>query len=73
MIYMVRELQPTPQGVPLDLYLFTSLTSWKPYEHLQAEVMDHVFASVGRFGLRVYQAPSGLDLRAVAPGAILPG
>lgn len=73
MIYMVRELQPTPQGVPLDLYLFTSLTSWKPYEHLQAEVMDHVFASVGRFGLRVYQAPSGLDLRAVAPGAMLPG
>ena len=62
---MVRELQPTPQGIPLDLYLFTSLTSWKPYEHFQAAVMDHVVASVRRFGLRIYQAPSGLDVRSL--------
>ena len=65
MLYMVRELQPTPQGIPLDLYLFTSLTSWKPYEHFQAAVMDHVVASVRRFGLRIYQAPSGLDVRSL--------
>lgn len=62
MIYMVRELAPTPQGVPLDLYFFTEQTAWKDYEHLQASVMDHVFASVASFGLRIYQAPSGLDL-----------
>lgn len=65
MLYMVRELQPTPHGIPLDLYLFTSLTSWKPYEHFQAEIMDHVIASVQRFGLRIYQSPSGLDVRSV--------
>ncbi len=63
MLYMVRELAPTPQGIPLDLYLFTSLTSWKPYEHFQAGIMDHIVASVHRFGLRIYQAPSGLDFR----------
>ncbi|MCM1521662.1 MAG: mechanosensitive ion channel family protein [Muribaculaceae bacterium] len=63
MTCMVRELDPTPQGLPIDLYFFTSLTSWKPYEHLQASVMDHVLASVHRFGLRIYQAPSGLDVR----------
>ena len=67
MIYMVRELAPTPQGVPLDLYFFTEQTVWKDYEHLQASVMDHVFASVVRFGLRIYQAPSGLDLKRLAP------
>ena len=62
MIYMVRELAPTPQGVPLELYFFTKNTAWKSFEHMQAAVMDHVMASVGRFGLRIYQAPSGLDL-----------
>ncbi len=64
MTCMVRELAPTPQGVPVDIYFFTTVTSWKPYELIQADLMDHVLASVGRFGLRVYQAPSGLDVRA---------
>lgn len=62
MLYMVRELAPTPQGIPLELYFFTSLTSWKPYEHFMAGVTDHVLASVHRFGLSIYQAPSGRDI-----------
>lgn len=66
MVYMVRELAPTPQGIPLELYFFTSLTSWKPYELFTAQVTDHVLASVHRFGLRVYQAPSGRDLALLA-------
>lgn len=66
MVYMVRELAPTPNGIPLELYLFTSVTSWKPYEHFQAAVIDHVLASVHRFGLRIYQAPSGRDIALLA-------
>lgn len=66
MVYMVRELAPTPEGIPLELYFFTSLTSWKPYEHFQAQVIDHVLASVHRFGLRIYQAPSGRDVAMLA-------
>ncbi|MCM1076986.1 MAG: mechanosensitive ion channel family protein [Bacteroides sp.] len=66
MVYMVRELAPTANGIPLELYFFTSLTSWKPYELFQSEVMDHVFASVHRFGLRIYQAPSGRDITLLA-------
>lgn len=66
MVYMVRELAPTPQGVPLELYMFTSVTSWKPYEQVQGAIMDHVFASVHRFGLRIYQAPSGRDIAMLA-------
>lgn len=59
---MVRELQPTPQGLPLEIYFFTSRQEWVSYEHLQADVLDHILAKIHEFGLRVYQAPSGLDL-----------
>lgn len=62
MISMVRELAPTPYGVPIEIYLFTSYTDWKPYEHYQALLMDHVMAVIPRFGLRIYQAPSGADV-----------
>ncbi len=55
---MARQLQPTPQGVPFELYFFTSLTQWKPFEHLQADVFDHLYAMIPRFGLSAYQAPS---------------
>ena len=62
---MVRELQPTPQGLPIEIYFFTSRQEWVSYEHLQADVIDHILAIVGRFGLRTYQSPSGYDLRAL--------
>lgn len=65
MVYMVRELEPTPQGIPVEIYLFTTITAWKPYELLQADIIDHVLASVGMFGLRIYQAPSGYDIMAL--------
>ena len=62
-IVMVRELQPTPQGLPVELYFFTEITSWLPFEQLQADIFDYVYACVKEFGLRIYQAPSGEDLR----------
>ncbi len=62
MTWMVRELAPTPQGLPVEFYFFTSHTSWVEYEEFQAGVFDRVLADVNRFGLRVYQAPSGLDI-----------
>lgn len=61
---MVRQLQPTPQGVPLELYFFTSRTVWKPFEHLQADVFDHLYAVIPEFHLAVYQAPSSRDFSA---------
>lgn len=66
MLYMVRQLQPTAQGIPLELYFFTTRTSWKPFEHLQAEVFDHLYAVISHFGLRIYQAPSGRDILALS-------
>ena len=61
MIIMVRQLQPTAQGLPLELYFFSDGTDWVPYEHLQSEVFEHVFAVLPSFGLRVFQAPMGID------------
>ncbi|MBD5273212.1 MAG: mechanosensitive ion channel [Bacteroides sp.] len=61
LILMARQLQPTAQGVPLELYFFTSRTSWKPFEHLQAEIFDHLYAVIPKFHLSVYQAPSSND------------
>ena len=60
---MVRHLQPTEHGLPVELYFFSSVKDWIPYEQIQADVFDHVLAVVPRFGLRLYQAPSGSDLR----------
>lgn len=60
---MVRELQPTPQGLPLELYFFSKITAWAAYERLQADIFDHVYACISEFGLRIYQSPSGMDLR----------
>ena len=61
MIIMVRQLQPTAQGLPLELYFFSDGTDWIPYEHLQSEIFEHVFAVLPTFGLRVFQAPMGID------------
>ena len=59
----VRQLQPTAQGMPIELYFFSANTAWLRYEHLQAEVFDHLLAVLPRFGLRVFQSPTGLDLQ----------
>ena len=61
MIIMVRQLQPTAQGLPLELYFFSDGTEWIPYEHLQSEIFEHVFAVMPTFGLRVFQSPMGID------------
>ena len=61
MIIMVRQLQPTAQGLPLELYFFSDGTDWVPYEHLQSEVFEHVFAVLPTFGLQVFQSPMGID------------
>ncbi|MDE7123436.1 MAG: mechanosensitive ion channel, partial [Alistipes sp.] len=62
MILMVRQLQPTEYGLPLQLYFFTDTVDWIAYETIQSEVFEHVLAVMPRFGLRVFQRPSGSDL-----------
>lgn len=63
MTYMVRQMAPTPSGLPLQLYFFIRRTAWKEFETLQADIFDHIYAAIGEFGLRIFQTPSGHDLR----------
>lgn len=71
MTLMVRQLAPTADGLPLELYCFTNTTAWLKYEGIQADIFDHLLAILPEFGLRVYQRPSGMDIRALS--AVLPG
>lgn len=64
--YMVRQLASGPHGIPLEIYGFCNNVSWVPYEAVQADIFDHVFAVIPEFGLRLYQAPSGTDVRSLA-------
>lgn len=59
---MVRQLQPTEYGIPLELYFFSRIKDWVPYEGVQSDVFDYVLAVVPRFGLRIFQVPSGEDI-----------
>jgi miniconductance mechanosensitive channel len=64
MTLMVRQLDPTPEGLPLEIYVFSNDTDWVAYEGSQSDVFDHFIAIVPEFGLRIFQTPSGSDLEA---------
>ncbi len=63
MTLMVRHLQPTAEGLPLEIYCFVADTRWVPYERIQADIFDHILAAAPEFELRVFQKPTGFDLR----------
>lgn len=62
MTFLVRQLEPTPEGLPIQIYVFSNDTRWAYYEGIQSDIFDHVLSMVPEFGLRVYQRPSGHDL-----------
>lgn len=59
--FLVRALSPTPNGLPIELYIFAKTTEWVTYETIQAEIFDHLLAAAQNFDLRVFQQPTGLD------------
>lgn len=67
MTLLVRQMAPTADGLPLELYCFTSTTAWARYEAIQSDIFDHLLAILPEFGLRVFQHPSGADLRELQP------
>ena len=68
MTFLVRQLQPGPDGVGLEIYVFSSDIRWANYEGIQADIFDHVMAVAPEFGLELHQMPSGRDLRFLATG-----
>ncbi len=63
MTLMVRQLSPTADGLPLETYCFTNTVAWTEYEAIQSDIFDHLLAILPEFGLRVFQHPSGADMR----------
>lgn len=69
MTLLVRQLDPGPNGLPIEIYAFTSDVRWENYEAIQADIFDHILAVVPQFDLRVFQEPTGKDFEKIA----LPG
>ncbi|MBH3341048.1 mechanosensitive ion channel family protein [Pseudomonas mendocina] len=67
MTLLVRQLSPTADGLPLEIYCFTNTVAWSAYEGIQSDIFDHLLAILPEFGLRVFQHPSGADMRELRP------
>jgi miniconductance mechanosensitive channel len=63
---LVRQLAPTPEGLPIQVYVFTNDTAWANHEGIQADIFDHLLASTPFFKLSVFQSPSRNDIAAIA-------
>ncbi|HPF73281.1 MAG: mechanosensitive ion channel family protein [Rhodanobacteraceae bacterium] len=78
MTLLVRQLAPTTTGLPLEIYCFTGTTDWNAYEGIQGDIFDHLIAILPEFDLRLFQEPTGNDLRGalvkaaqeISPGAV---
>jgi miniconductance mechanosensitive channel len=66
MTFLVRHLQPTDKGIPLEIYVFSKDQAWANYEAIQADIFDHILAVLPEFGLRVFQNPTGHDFQKLA-------
>lgn len=65
MLLMVRQLQPTEFGLPLEIYCFSKSNDWAIYESTMSDVFDHVIAAVSYFDLRLFQRPTGSDFNKI--------
>ncbi|MBI9038764.1 MAG: mechanosensitive ion channel [Bacteroidales bacterium] len=61
MTFLVRQLQPTELGIPIEIYVFSKVQAWADYEDIQSDIFDHVLAIIPEFELRIFQSPSGKD------------
>lgn len=66
MTLIVRQLEPTTFGLPIEIYAFTNTTSWNAYEDIQSDIFDHIIAVLPAFSLRVHESPTGNDIRLLA-------
>ena len=65
MTFLIRQLQPTETGIPIEIYVFSKVQEWAQYENIQSDIFDHVLAVVPQFDLKVFQNPSGGDFRSL--------
>ena len=63
MTLIVRQLQSSNLGLPMEIYAFTNTTNWNEYEDIQSDILDHVLAVLHEFTLQVHEDPTGQDVR----------
>jgi miniconductance mechanosensitive channel len=63
MTFLIRHLQPTERGIPMEIYVFSKIQEWATYEDIQSDIFDHILASISHFDLRVFQEPTGYDMQ----------
>ena len=68
MTLLVRQRDPTPHGIPMEIYCFSADVRWAPYENLAGDIFDHLLAVLPEFGLRVYQQPGSGDVATALGG-----
>jgi miniconductance mechanosensitive channel len=66
MTFLIRHLQPTEHGLPLEIYVFSNDQVWANYEAIQADIFDHLLAALPEFDLRVFQNPTGADFKKIS-------
>jgi len=59
--FLVRQLAPSENGIPIEIYVFTNVTNWIKYEQIQSDIFDHLLAILIEFDLRIFQNPTGND------------
>ena len=69
MTFLVRHLQPTEKGIPIEIYVFSNDQAWANYEAIQADIFDHILAVIPEFDLQVFQNPTGNDFKTLARSA----
>lgn len=65
MTFLVRQLQPGSEGIPLEIYVFSRIKAWAMYENIQSDIFDHILAAIPEFELQVFQNPTGSDFRMI--------
>lgn len=65
MTFIVRQLDPSDKGIPMEIYVFSKIQSWVEYEAIQSDIFDHILAAIPEFDLRVFQEPTGADFSSV--------
>lgn len=63
--FIVRQLEPGPEGLPIELYIFVDTIEWAVYENTQSDIFDHILAVISYFELGIYQRPSGNDFSSI--------
>ena len=61
MTFLIRQLDPTEKGLPIQIYVFSNDINWVRYECIQSDIFDHLIAVIPEFGLKIFQNPTGKD------------